>query len=177
MKKAVFLDRDGVINDLVYRNNQPNSPICLGDMKILPRVKEAVDSLKNAGYLCIVVTNKPDIARGLLSYAELSKMHNFMTQATGLELIYFCPHDDNQCDCRKPLTGMIEKAVRQYGIDLKRSFVVGDRWRDVEMGKKSGCRTVLVISKSTEQDNRKIDPDFITMDLWEAAQIIIRHGN
>src|SRR3989344_4054226 len=144
-KGAVFIDRDGVINAIALRDGKLSVPFRLEDFKILPGVKEAVDILKNKGFVCVVVTNQPDIQRGNLSPEALSAMHEFMKKETGVDAVYFCPHDkDGECDCKKPKTGMIRQAVADLEIDLERSWVVGDRWRDIELGKAAGVKTVLV---------------------------------
>src|SRR3989344_4666687 len=178
LKKAVFLDCDGVINKLLVRDGEFTPPFNLKELEIFPGVREGVSLLKEAGFLCIGITNQSDVGSGKLPHSDLETINDFIKKELDLEEIYFCIHKKNAgCNCRKPQPGLAIQAIKDFHIDPSQSFVVGDRWKDVEMGKKVGCRTVLVISDSThldkERNNKEIEPDFTVNNLSEAAQLII----
>lgn len=145
LRRAVFLDRDGVLVKVIVRDGRPYSPSRLAEMEILPGVREALERLRREGFLLIVVTNQPEVARGTLTADALEQMHRDLRQALPLDDIRVCLHDDaDECACRKPKPGMILAAARRHGVDLRRSFLVGDRWRDIEAGRAAGCATVLI---------------------------------
>jgi D-glycero-D-manno-heptose 1,7-bisphosphate phosphatase len=142
---AVFLDRDGVLVQEIVIDGVARAPLRLEDFCILPEAPEQVRRLQSAGLRCVVFTNQPEVARGLLSWTALDAMHAQLRQATGVDLIKVCPHDDaDGCTCRKPKPGMLTDAVRGTDLRLEESFVVGDRWRDIEAGRTVGCYTILV---------------------------------
>jgi D-glycero-D-manno-heptose 1,7-bisphosphate phosphatase len=144
-RAAVFLDRDGVLSRAVVEDGQPRTPLRAADFELLAGVGDCCRSLGAAGYLLVVVTNQPDIARGLLPTDELEAMHAGLRAQIPVDDIRVCPHDDrDRCGCRKPAPGMLLQAARDLGIDLDGSVMVGDRWRDIEAGRRAGCRTVLV---------------------------------
>lgn len=171
-RRAVFLDRDGVINASVVRDGRPHPPGRLDDLRILPGVPAALARLHAAGHLLIVVTNQPDVARGTQTRDVIDAMHAHLRRALPLDDIRVCPHDDvDQCACRKPAPGMLVEAARAYGIDLPASVMVGDRWRDVEAGRRAGCRTVFV---DLGYDERRPDaPDLVVASLPEAVDWIL----
>jgi D-glycero-D-manno-heptose 1,7-bisphosphate phosphatase len=145
MKRAVFLDRDGVLVETFVRDGAPFAATTLDDFHIVPDAAYHVQRLRDAGLLCIVVTNQPELARGNVSPETVAAMHDRLRAAMPLDAIYMCPHDDNAgCDCRKPKPGMLLAAKDAFDIDLSRSFVIGDRWRDIGAGLAAGCRTVLI---------------------------------
>jgi D-glycero-D-manno-heptose 1,7-bisphosphate phosphatase len=145
VKSAVFLDRDGVLNDAIIRDGKPYPPRTLGEFAITAGARASLDALKHEGFLLVVVTNQPDIARGIASREEVDAINAKLAASLPLDAIEICEHDDNQqCDCRKPKPGMMLRARQKLGIDLARSFMVGDRWRDIEAGRRVGCRTVLI---------------------------------
>ena len=142
---AVFLDRDGVLNEAIIRGGKPYPPRDLGEFAITASAPASLDALKRKGFLLVVVTNQPDLARGRASRAEVDTINAKLTAGLPLDAIEVCEHDDNQqCECRKPKPGMILRAQRKLANDLARSFMVGDRWRDIEAGQRAGCRTVLI---------------------------------
>jgi len=144
-KRAVFLDRDGVINQAILRDGKPYPPSGVDELKIVAGAGESLHDLKQAGFLLIVVTNQPDIARGVQSRAAVDAIHQALGKALPLDDFLVCAHDDSdQCDCRKPRPGLLLRAAEQHGIDLPRSFMIGDRWRDVEAGASAGCTTVWI---------------------------------
>jgi D-glycero-D-manno-heptose 1,7-bisphosphate phosphatase len=142
---AVFLDRDGVLNEAIVRHGKPYPPRDLSELIITHGARVALEELKREGFLLIVVTNQPDIARGRANRADVDKINARLTAILPLDAIEVCEHDDKeQCDCRKPKPGMILRARDKLGVDLARSFMVGDRWRDIEAGRLAGCRTILI---------------------------------
>ena len=144
-KPAVFLDRDGVLNRAIVRNGKPYPPRDLTEFVITHGAGTALEELKREGFLLIVVTNQPDIARGKTSRADVDKINARLAASLPLDAIEVCEHDDTQqCDCRKPKPGMILRAGEKFGVDLGGSFMVGDRWRDIEAGRLAGCRTILI---------------------------------
>jgi len=144
-RRAVFLDRDGVIVEAFVRGGRPHSPGCLAELVIPPETKQCLDRLKERGFLLIVVTNQPEVARGTLSSAVLESMHQYIRRQLPLDEILVCHHDDaDDCPCRKPRPGLILEAGRRHGIALELSFLIGDRWRDVEAGGNAGCTTILI---------------------------------
>ncbi len=144
-KPAVFLDRDGVLNEAIIRNGKPYPPLDLSELVITDGARAALEELKREGFVLIVVTNQPDIARGRANRAEVDKINAQLAAILPLDGIEVCEHDDEErCDCRKPKPGMILLAQEKLGVDLAGSFVVGDRWRDIEAGRRAGCRTILI---------------------------------
>ncbi len=172
MRRAVFLDRDGVINANLERDGRPVAPTTLEDFRILPGVEDAVRRLKERGYLVIVVTNQPDVANGLTERSTVDAMHGVIRARLLIDDIRICFHNDAAgCDCRKPKPGLILAAAAAHGIDLARSYVVGDRWRDVAAGRAAGCCTIFV-DYSYRQDGPNF-PDMVVKSLPEAAAIIL----
>ena len=143
--RAVFLDRDGVINAAVVRDGKPYPPASVEVLEILPGVPQALADLKAAGFTLVVVTNQPDVARGTQTRAAVDAIHARLRAELPLDAIYACFHDDaDHCACRKPAPGMLLDAARDLDLDLAASFMVGDRWRDVAAGVAAGCRTVFI---------------------------------
>jgi GDP-mannose 4,6-dehydratase len=172
-RRAVFLDRDGVLNRAPVRAGRPGSPTSLEDVEVLPGVAEACARLRAAAFLLIVVTNQPEVARGRLSRDAVEAIHNYLRRQLPLDDIRVCYHDDDAgCECRKPKPGMLLAAAREWGIDLGRSFMVGDRWRDIEAGRRAGCRTVFIDYGYDEP--RPDAMDFETDSLPSAAEWILR---
>jgi D-glycero-D-manno-heptose 1,7-bisphosphate phosphatase len=140
-RRAVFLDRDGVINRAVVRDGRPYPPDTLRELEILPGVAQALLRLRGAGFLTVVVTNQPDVATGRQSRATVDSMHARLLQDLALDAIKVCFHADTDgCACRKPRPGMLLEAARELGISLPNSIMIGDRWRDIAAGQAAGCR-------------------------------------
>lgn len=174
MKRAVFLDRDGVINRAITRDGLPFPPMSLSDFEILPGVPEACAKLKAAGFLLVVATNQPDVGRGIVPRELVEAMNAQMEKVIQLDRIEICFHPGrgaSDCDCRKPKPGMLLRAARELNIDLAQSWMVGDRWRDVDCGHAAGCKTIFVEGNYTESLKQK--PDFSARHLPEAADIIL----
>ena len=145
MKRAVFLDRDGVINRVIMRGGKPYSPRTLSDFRFTDGVKEVLIRLKEVGFLLIIVTNQPDISRGLITWDQLNAIHDLIRRELPVDDIIVCPHDDSDnCDCRKPKPGMIVDSARKCGIDIGNSYMIGDTWKDMEAGRMAGCDTILL---------------------------------
>ena len=170
--RAVFLDRDGVINRAVVREGKPYPPDAVEDLEVLPGVPEALARLRQAGFRLVVVTNQPDLARGTPQRAVVDAMHARLSAALPLDEFRVCDHDEGDgCRCRKPSPGMLESAAREQGLSLASSFMVGDRWRDVEAGRRAGCTTIFIDYGYAER--RPEDPDVIVRSLPEAADWIM----
>jgi len=177
MTRAVFLDRDGVINRALERDSKPFPPRNLGEFQILPEVPAACAKLKAAGFLLVVATNQPDVGRGTLKQELVEEIHAEMRRQLPIDRVEVCFHSGKEipaCDCRKPRPGMLLRAARELDIDLSRSWMVGDRWRDVDCGHAAGCRTIFVDRGYAEELKQK--PDFSARNLAEAADIILRES-
>jgi D-glycero-D-manno-heptose 1,7-bisphosphate phosphatase len=160
-RRAVFLDRDGVLVETLVRDNCAFAPVSLDEFRLEKDAALHVSRLAEAGLLPIVVTNQPEVARGLLAPAILEEMHERLRKAVPVEEIFVCVHDAaDGCGCRKPKPGMLRAAAEKWAIDLARSFMVGDRWSDVEAGRAVGCYTILIersYSGQTRPDERVSD--------------------
>jgi D-glycero-D-manno-heptose 1,7-bisphosphate phosphatase len=171
-RSAVFLDRDGVINRACVRDGIPQAPGSLGELEILAGVPDALSALKAHGYPLFVVTNQPDVARGTSSRELVESIHRHLREELCIDAILTCFHDGaDECDCRKPQPGLLLRAARRFDIDLSLSFMVGDRWRDMEAGRRAGCRTFFVDRGYEEQ--MPCSYDFRVESLAEAAGIIL----
>jgi transaldolase len=145
MTRAVFFDRDGVLNHAPVRDGTPRSPHDVSEVVLTPGAGDALQALRRRGFRLIVVTNQPDIARGKITRDAAYRVNGYICGQLPIDATEVCEHDDaDRCDCRKPQPGMITRAAKRDGIVLAESFVVGDRWRDIEAGRRAGCRTILV---------------------------------
>lgn len=175
MNSGVFLDRDGVINKIILREGRPHSPRNINQLKILDGVFEAVKLLQNLGHRIVVITNQPEISRGLITEDLIIKMHNKIREETGIKNFYFCPHDDfHSCECRKPKTGMLLRAATELDLDLNQSYLVGDRWKDIQAGQKVGCKCFFIDNNYDEP--RPISPFYPVESLYQAAILIHKGG-
>jgi len=171
-RRAVFLDRDGVLNRALIRDGRPYSPRTLDELELLPGVAGACAALRASGYLLVLVTNQPEVARGRQTLETVEAMNRQLTDQLHLDGVEVCPHDDpDHCDCRKPQPGLLLRAANRLGIALENSFVVGDRWRDVEAGRSAGCRTVFIDCGYDEP--RPQAPDHVSSSLHTAAEWIL----
>jgi D-glycero-D-manno-heptose 1,7-bisphosphate phosphatase len=172
MRAAVFLDRDGVINRATVRNGAPCPPASLQDLEILPGVAQALGALKARGYVLVVVTNQPDVARGTARRESVEDIHARIRSELCLDAILTCFHDNcDDCDCRKPRPGLLLRAARDFDLDLASSFMIGDRWRDVEAGERAGCRTFYI--DGGYQERSPASYDYRVGSLHEAAGIVL----
>lgn len=170
---AVFLDRDGTIcKDVHYMKDE-------SQFELLSRVAEAIRLLNKAGLKVIVVTNQSGIARGYFTEEDLQMIHKRMLNellknGAKIDAIYYCPHHpDDNCNCRKPKTGMLERAAEDFDLDIKRCFMIGDKKVDVETGRNAGCTSILIANSHTEIDANRY-ADYIANDLLEATIFIIK---
>jgi D-glycero-D-manno-heptose 1,7-bisphosphate phosphatase len=174
LRRAVFLDRDGVLNRAVIRDGKPYPPSNLQELEIAPGAVESLRELKNRGFELIVVTNQPDVSRGLQSEAAVEQINRALASSLPLDDIFVCYHSDkDNCACRKPKPGMLLDAARKHNIDLAQSFMVGDRWRDNDAGHNAGCKTILVDSGYNERLPAN-PPDARVGSLREAADWILQ---
>lgn len=173
MSRAIFLDRDGVINRSQVINGKPYPPANVTTMEILPGVEQALASLSTAGFLLIVITNQPDVAKGTTSRATVEAINTYLAQCLPLDDILTCFHDNQDaCDCRKPAPGAILTASKRHAIDLSQSYMVGDRWSDVEAGRRAGCATFFIDYGYAEQQPSNMN--YSVKSLLEAARIILK---
>lgn len=172
MNRAVFLDRDGVLNRAVMRSGRPYPPASLAELEILPGVPQALGKLRERGLLLIGVTNQPDVARGTQTREVVEAINARLLAELPLDEIRVCYEDGDDAFCRKPNPGMLLEAAHRHAIDLPASYLVGDRWRDMEAGHRAGCRTVFI---DRGYDERLPDPpaERTVRDLPEAADWIL----
>jgi D-glycero-D-manno-heptose 1,7-bisphosphate phosphatase len=167
---AIFLDRDGVLSRALVRKGRPYPPHRVEDLEVLPGVPEALARLKAAGYALVVVTNQPDVARGHVAEKVVLAIHHRLASLLPLDEFRVCCHDDGDaCDCRKPKPGLL---TRPPLYDLSRSVMVGDRWRDIEAGRRAGCRAAVLIDYGYDEDH-PVAPDARLPSLSEAADWIL----
>ena len=142
-RPAVFLDRDGVLNEPLIRDGRPYPPRSVADFRLLPGAAAACEQLRADGYALVVVTNQPDVARGTLAREDLDRIHARLRELIPLDGVYACLHDDaDGCACRKPRPGMMLDAASHLSLDLRGSAMIGDRWRDIEAARRAGVRSV-----------------------------------
>lgn len=169
--KAIFIDRDGVMNKVIMRNGKPSSPWKLEEFEIFPDVKECLETFREMGFLNIVFTSQPDISRGNLKIEDLEKMHKIILETLPVDDIKFCPHDDkDNCQCRKPKPGLLLETAKAWSIDLENSFVIGDSWKDIGAGEAAGCKTILL--RRNYNKDLKENYNFEVENLKEAIKII-----
>ena len=169
LRPGVFLDRDGVINEIVYRDGQAVSPRSMAEFVWATGVQTAVQQIKLAVPV-FVVTNQPDIARRKMEAEVLEQMTAAIYQTLPIDDLRVCPHDNgDRCSCRKPHPGMLIELATQWNINLSRSFMVGDSWKDMQAGKRAGCQTILI-----QRDyNQGTEADFGVPDVLSAANLIL----
>lgn len=172
-RRAVFLDRDGVINEVVYRDCKPGSPRHLTEFRFHNGIKEPLKELRAAGYRLFIVTNQPDIARGLLSRETLAACHQMIIEELPIEAVRLCPHDDrDDCECRKPRPGMLLQLAAETGVDLASSYFIGDTGQDADAARAAGCKSVLL----DRPYNRANTADYRVLNMEEAAKVILRRA-
>ena len=172
MKRAVFLDRDGVLNKAVLRDGVPGSPETIEQLVIVPDALAALAALRRHGFRLIVVTNQPDIARGRVARVTVEAINDRIRAALPIDAVEMCDHDDqDNCECRKPKPGMLLRAAARESIALDMSYMVGDRWRDIEAGRNASCRTILIGDGCGER--LRSQPDLKVATLREAVDWIL----
>jgi len=176
MKRAVFLDRDGVINKSLVLNGIPTSPRSLDQLEILPGVIEGLEILRKSEFELVVVTNQPDVPRGKMLKSLVEAIHMNLEAELKIHHFYTCFHDDtDDCQCRKPKPGLLKQAAGELNLDLQNSFMVGDRWRDVLAGQSVGCRCFFIDNSLNER--QPVAPFIRVSSLFEAAQLIIKESD
>jgi D-glycero-D-manno-heptose 1,7-bisphosphate phosphatase len=176
MKRAVFLDRDGVLNRSVLVDGVPKPPTSVGDVEVLAGVIEAIQILKRHEFIPVVVTNQPDVARGTTTQSHVEAINSHIGGLTKIDYFYTCFHDDaDLCDCRKPLPGLIFRASKDLKLSLNESVMVGDRWRDIAAGQAAGCMTFFIDYFYNEQIPKK--PFTKVSSLLEVANLITGDQN
>ncbi len=175
--RAVFLDRDGVINRPIVRNGKPYPPGSVEEFEMYPEVADACAAMKRAGYLLVVVTNQPDVGRGAQSLAVVEDMHAKMCQSLPIDRVEVCydPGDGKSSGFFKPAPGMLLRSAGELTIDLNASFMVGDRWRDVDCGTAAGCQTIFIDRGYNER--LRCRPHYTVFNLLEAVQVILGNGS
>lgn len=169
--RAVFLDRDGVLNKAIVREGKPYPPANLSELEILPGVTEAINILREAGFILIVVSNQPDVARGTTTKHMVEEINHFLDDKLNIDRFIMCYDDDDQSQFRKPRPGMLLAGAQEFEISITDSFMVGDRWRDIEAGISAGCKTIFIDYGYSEK--QPSNHNFKVQSLLEAAHIII----
>jgi D-glycero-D-manno-heptose 1,7-bisphosphate phosphatase len=173
--RAVFLDRDGVINRPIVRDGKPYPPGSVEEFEIYPEVADACAAMKRAGYLLVVVTNQPDVGRGSQSLAIVEDMHAKMCQNLPIDRVEVCYDPGEGSAFFKPAPGMLLRSAGELSIDLNASFMVGDRWRDVDCGTAAGCQTIFIDRGYNER--LRCRPHYTVFNLLEAVQAILGNGS
>jgi len=168
--KAVFLDRDGVINKVVFRgSDKPIAPWSLEEFKLYEGIGEPLEQLSDLGYLLFVVSNQPDISKGVVDKQIVQRMNDIIASQFPIKKVVFCPHEDrHNCSCRKPKPGMLIKLAEEFGVDLKRSYMIGDNWKDIVAGEAAGCKTILI----KRAYNKTVNADYSVQSLQKITNII-----
>ena len=175
MKRAVFLDRDGVLNLPVVRDGKPYPPSSVSEFRLYAEAPEACALLREAGFLLVVVTNQPDVGRGTQSLEEVEEMHAALRRRIPLDRVEVCTAANDQAPDarrRKPAPGMLLDAAGELGVALEHSYIIGDRWRDIDAGRAAGCKTIF-IDRHYDEKLRQT-PDYRCADVLAAAKIILQ---
>ena len=168
LRQIVFLDRDGVLNKNIVQDSRERAPHSLVELEIYPDVFEGIVALRNLGFLLVVVTNQPDISTGKISAGEVDNIHSYLLKSLSLDRILFCPHSESEgCKCRKPKPGLIERGLEEYMGDRNRSFLIGDRWRDIEAAR--AARIVPIFIKGRSIQSKFYEPDCARVDNFTGA--------
>ena len=171
MNKAIFLDRDGVVIKARVINGRPYPAASLDEVQITPGFDQVLQNLHDEGYLLIVVTNQPDVARGTQTRDVVESINQLLLERLPIEKVYTCFHDNaDACDCRKPKPGLLFEAASEYDIDLPQSYMVGDRWSDIEAGNAAGCKTIYINYGYDERP--AVEYNFLAVDQLMIAEII-----
>jgi len=174
MKRAIFIDRDGtIIKDKGYITN-------VSFVELIPGAAQAINRFHSLGFIVVLVTNQSAVGRGYITEDELAKIHKTMKQllfqeGSFLDAIYACPHHpDERCGCRKPEPGLIRKACKDFDINIAKSYIVGDQKADVELGKKEGMSSILVLTGHGKDTVKETSPDYVVNNILEAEKLIER---
>ena len=170
MKKAVFIERDGILNEVKAGPKNPISPLTLEDFKMCNKAKAPIAALKDAGFILIVTSNQPGLSRGYQCRRELDRMHDLIRGTYPIDDLIICPHDESDlCPCRKPKPGLLIEAAFKWHLNLDHSFVISDKWQDAEAARTAGCTSLLVESPWIGQCHH----DFVLPNLAAIAEKII----
>jgi D-glycero-D-manno-heptose 1,7-bisphosphate phosphatase len=173
LKRAVFLDRDGVLNEAIERNGGPLPPASLAELRLVDGVADELSRLERVVPLMFVITNQPDVARGTQTREVVEEMNAALAACLPITKFYTCYHDDSdECTCRKPRPGSLYAASKEYDVDLCASFMVGDRWRDIDAGASAGCTTIL-LKKNYDERKPSARPDLVVDSLHDAVDAIL----
>lgn len=171
VSRAVFLDRDGIINYPLVRDGRPYPPQSIEEFQFINGIEEVVRELQARHFLLFIVTNQPDVARGTTPKSVVESFHAKILSELPIQAIYTCYHDDaDGCICRKPRPGLLYQAREHYALDLDRSFLIGDRWRDIDCGNQAGCTTIFV--DYGYQESLKTEPRFKVASVLEILQCV-----
>jgi len=170
MKRAVFIERDGILNEVQIGPKSQIAPLTLDEFRIQTAAEAPLRRLKAAGFLLIATTNQPGLSRGYQSRRELDRMHEMLRRAFPLDDILVCPHDEpDQCPCRKPKPGLLIEGGFKWNVSLDHSFVLSDKWQDAEAARVAGCTSVMLKSPWVGQ----VHHDLVLPDLRTIAERII----
>ncbi|NTW99378.1 MAG: HAD-IIIA family hydrolase [Geobacteraceae bacterium] len=176
MKRAVFLDRDGVTIEAIVREGKPYSPATLSAVKITEDIDIVLQKISAAGFMIIGITNQPDVARGLQTKEAVEEINHYLVDILPIKTIMLCCHDEkDECNCRKPKPGLLLDAAKLFNIDLAESYMVGDRWKDVDAGKAAGCKTIFIDYGYLERQPE--NQDFTIQKPRDILGIIIKTPN
>lgn len=168
--RAVFLDRDGVINEVVFREGRPASPRTIEEFRLCEGIAGPLHRLSQAGFRLFVISNQPDVARGFLDPSLLELINGRILASLPIKRILVCTHDDAAgCQCRKPQPGMLYRVAANDGVDLTRSFLIGDSWKDMEAGQRAGCTTIML----RRAYNQGAKAHFVLDSVGEAVDLIV----
>lgn len=171
-RRAIFFDRDGVLNKSLVLDGKPHAPADTDELEIFPEARALLERLRACGFLLFVATNQPNVSRGSHSRENVEAIHGVLRESMPLDEIFVCFHrDEDNCNCRKPRPGLLLDAAEKYGLDLTRCYMVGDRWRDVEAGQNARCRTVWIDCGYAEKSPH--GQDFRAENLTGAVEWII----
>lgn len=172
-QKAVFFDRDGVLNEAIIRDSRPYSPSDISELRIISSALDSLTRLKANDFIIIVITNQPEVARGGILRENVEVINNHLIASLPIDKIYSCYHDDEDgCSCRKPLPGLILKGALEFNIDLKKSYLIGDRWRDIGAAQAAGIMSIFINFHYDEI--RPTNHFYEVVNLLEAVNIIIK---
>lgn len=173
-RKAVFFDRDGVLNRAIVRDGKPHPPSTLHELRIEEEAPAELRRLISQGFILICVTNQPDVARGTQTREAVESINDAIRKALPLKDIRVCYHDEaDHCRCRKPEPGLLLDASQEYGLDLSSSFLIGDRWKDIEAGKRAGCCSIWINRGYEEKQPDPKDAVFVS-SLKQAVDYIMK---
>src|SRR3989344_4070411 len=167
--KALFLDRDGIINKIIARDDKQTSPRSFEEFELTPGIKEILKEFKNRGFLNIIITSQPEVERGLVTKEEIDKMHDFIKDNLLIDDLLVCFHDDyHNCDCRKPKPGLFFGSAKKWDVDLSKSFMLGDTHKDIRAGRSAGVKTILIDTFY----NQEVQPDYRIKNFGEIFNLI-----